>query len=256
MKPFYNINLELEDREFLAGLPDFLRTYASETVEIPDYIRIENQGRMGSCQGNSVTTGVECALRRRGFDCPELSRIYAYVASQRVNNLHGKDQGSTISAGCKLASTVGFPTEALLPYPARYPDRRKLDQILRDGDAADERYKTETLYNVPRDHRAIRQFIAGGGVINLGISWAGIPRDRNIRRWSGGRGGHAIVILGYDPDRYHVMNSHGDGTFYIWNDAFYSMLDHRYTAAIGMAAAGEPNFDWYKGSPWLNLGIK
>lgn len=250
-----SVRLDKEDRAYLANLPDIPTCFTACGYGIPEDlpitdIKTENQYQMGSCQGNSVTTVVERVNNRTGQPTPQLSRLYAYLASQRESNLLYRDQGSTISAGCKLAVEKGFPTESLIPYVRSYPNRSAINEVLRKGDASSEKYMTFEAWKVPSDPEKIRHFLAAGGGINIGILWPGIPRSRVIESFSRGRGGHAVAILGYKPGYFRFVNSHGDGEFLVSDRALMQMLAHSWTAAIGLTGSEDPVFDWFEESPW------
>jgi hypothetical protein len=256
------IQLEREDRAFLDSLPALPRLYGqglSRPDEVTlDDIKRENQGSIGSCQGNAITSCIERLLTVGGeHKGTQLSRIYAYLASQQLDGLLGRDVGSTISSGIKV-SLRGVPTEQAVPYPspARYPGRARRDDILEAWLA--ERtfpYSASSTWKVPFDVEAVKDFIAGGGAISIGILWYSgiIPRNRVVRtfRPPSRSGGHAVAILGYARNgNLRFMNSHGDGQFEVTPDAFRGMMRHSWTAAVGIKGSVDPHpVDWVEESP-------
>lgn len=256
------IRLDLEDRDYLDSMSEIPMMFGvgsqrPERITIPEWHERHNQGAMGSCQGHSITSCVERLLTvGRTYKGTQLSRIYAYLASQQIDGLLGGDRGSTISAGVKVA-LKGIPRESDIPYPspARYPSASRRREILESWDSYQtEPFSAKSSWKVPKDPEQIRQFIAGGGAINLGIVWYGgiIPRDRVVKRFNGSQrgGGHAISLLGYEPDRFTLLNSHNDGIFYVMDDAFMAMLNHSWTAAVGVMGTPEPEpVDWFEDSP-------
>jgi len=253
-----NIRLELEDRQWLEDLPEVPVTFFgrfSRPNEITlDDIKQENQGQIGSCQGNSITSCTERTLNvARTNAGMQLSRMYAYLASQKLDGLLGGDRGSTISSGVKIA-LQGIPSEQDVPYPnpARYPSRGGINSILQEGRKL---YSVKSTWKVPTGVELIYDFLASGGAINLGISWWGgiVPRDRIVRNYNPprGAGGHAIALLGYrKDDLFTIMNSHGDGEFYVTPEALVRMLNHQNTAAVGVLGSTNPEpVDWFNDSP-------
>lgn len=239
-----NCRLELEDRTFLAGLaaiPEAFKTFARPESVGVEWHHTENQGPIGSCQGNDLSSCIERVEFVAGKPAVQLSRIFAYLATQKLDGLLGSDRGSTISGGAKLAKATGVCPESLTGYPKSYPGSAARSQILSQSnyDAA-AAHKVTSLWNAPEDPDEARNWIGGGGAISLGIVWPGIPSDRIIKKFSGGSGGHAIAILGYDPTYLVAVNSWGDGPFKITNDAWRSMMRHQYTAAIGLAGDDDP----------------
>lgn len=258
---YFDYAYDKEDHDFLDSLKDApMKTAAWEAFSRPDEVLVdwhktENQGPMGSCQGHSISSCMERLAMVRG-EKVQLSEIFAYLATQKIDGLLGSDRGSTISGGCKVAMQYGCPPEKLTGYPRGYPGRTERNRILSpENYAAGEPYKAKSLWKVPKDHEALLDFIGGGGGVNFGIAYGGgtIPRDRIMRTYSPGRGGHAMAILGYNKEGwYRAVNSHGDGEYFILPKAWDQIMNHRYTSAIGVM--GNPNaepVDWYKNSPYF-----
>jgi len=258
-----NCRLELEDRTLLASLPDLpMKSSEWQAFSRPSEVTIEwhkteNQGPIGSCQGNGLASILERLAFVRGQKI-QLSRIFAYLASQKIDGLLGSDNGSTISAGGKLALSTGCPLESLTGYPPRYPGRSDISKILSSANyAAGEEYKAKSIWKVPRNVDECLDFIGGGGGISIGIAWNSgvIPSDRIIKRFgpSGRTGGHAMAVLGYTSGGNIIAaNSHGDGRYEWTPEAWIQMLKHSRTAAIGLMGneSGQP-VDWYENSPYF-----
>lgn len=261
-----NCRLEREDRELLTGLPDL--PYSFRTYGRPDEIRVdwhktENQGRMGSCRGHSGTSGLERLqlVKHRGdaSQVKQLSEIFFYLATQKIDGLLGRDVGSTISGGLKLVLGTGCPEEALTGYPTSYPDRGDRSRILSRGNyEAGDPFKAKSAWKVPEDPEEAMNFIGGGGVIDFGVSfWQGmIPRDRVVRsfRPPSRTGGHAMVALGYTREgNLEAVNSHGDGPYLITPDGWRQMVRHQRSAFVGYIGSDEPEpVDWLSQSPYFD----
>lgn len=240
-----NCRLEMEDREFLASLaeiPQAFKTFARPDSVGVEWHKSENQGPIGSCQGNDLSSCIERVEHVANKPAVQLSRIFAYLATQKLDGLLGSDRGSTISSGAKLAKNTGVCPESLTGYPSRYPGSSERSSILSDANyTAAGAHKVASLWNVPEDPEEAKNWIGGGGAISLGIRWPGIPSNRIISSYRGGSRGHAIAILGYDPQHLVAVNSWGDGPFRITHDAWRSMMRASYTAAIGLAGDDEPD---------------
>ena len=251
--------LDQEDREMLAALPSTPSTFRGygrpERVSV-DWHRHENQGRLGSCQGNDLTSCLErlhlVATGRR----IQLSRIFAYLATQQIDGLLGADRGSTITGGARLALQHGVPPEETTGYPDSYPGRSQRSHILSAKNfASGEPYKALSKWAVSPDAEDAMDWIGGGGAVSIGIAWYGglLPRDRIVRRFRppGRYGGHAVAVLGYEDDLLVAVNSHGDGPFRITPDAWRQMHAHRHSAMVGLAGSVEPEpIDWTRETPW------
>jgi hypothetical protein len=251
------ILLEQEDRDMIGNLADVPSFAFARPQEVKlDDIKRENQGSIGSCQGNSITSCLERLANVGGVHKGvQLSRIYAYLASQKLDGLLGGDSGSTITSGVKVALR-SIPTEANVPYPspARYPGKARRGEILSWWDRQTP-FRAKSTWRVSNDVDAVMDFIGGGGAINIGILWYGgiIPRDRVVRSYRPPRrtGGHAVAILGYTKDGLlRFMNSHGDGEFRVTPNAFKQMMGYRWTAAIGIKGSEKADpVDWIEESP-------
>lgn len=260
-------NWQKEDKTYLKKLPELnMNSQAWNTFSRPAEIdiswhRTENQGSIGSCQGHSLTS----VLERLAFVANkkvQLSEIFAYLATQKIDGLLGRDSGSTISGGCKLGLDVGCCVEELTGYPQSYPSRSQINEILKPSNyEAAAKYKAKSAWQVPQDHDKTLDFIAGGGGINFGIRWYSslIPRDRVVRSFRPGwtSSGHAMSVLGYDKDgNLRAANSHEDGLYLITPEAWKQMLQDSYTAAIGLMGNPEAEpVNWYKNSPYYELRL-
>lgn len=255
-------NWEREDHAFLKSLPELNLTSSSwkafsrpAEIEV-NWHKTENQGAIGSCQGHSLSSVLERLSHIKGEDL-QLSEIFAYLATQKIDGLLGSDSGSTIAGGCKLAVETGVCLLDRTGYPQRYPSRSEIGRILsRENYDAAARYKAVSAWQVPKDHEQLLDFIGGGGGVNFGIRYYNslIPSDRIVRSYRPGwtQAGHAMAVLGYDRDgNLRCVNSHADGEYLITPSAWAEMLRDRFTAAIGLMGTKEAEpIDWYKNSPY------
>ena len=258
---YFDYDYDREDHDFLKSIPEApmksseWASFSRPEEVLVDWHKTENQGPMGSCQGHSISSVLERLAMVRGEKI-QLSEIFAYLASQKIDGLLGGDRGSTISGGCKVAMQYGIPPESMTGYPRGYPSRAERERVLSSENyAAGEPYKAKSLWKVPQDHEAVLDFIGGGGGINFGIAWSSgtIPRDRVVRNYRPGRGGHAMAVLGYNKEGWlRAVNSHGDGEYFITQDGWDQIMRYGRTTAIGVMGnpEGKP-VDWYKNSPYF-----
>ena len=221
------------------------RGYEYATVDPRKALKVEDQGQQGACQGHAVSTCTEWAhIIQMGSNNLQLSRAYGYYESQRIDSISG-DSGSTITGGCKLASTTGIPEERLWPYPGSYNSRRPggWSQILTNALM----YKIGKTYRL-RTYKDISQFLgAGQGGINIGMSWGSSMNKPVVENFQPGGGGHAISLISMSErtdsngDHYvWMLNSWGkrfgnDG----WSEwaprAVRKIMDHNFSVAIGLS---------------------
>lgn len=211
---------------------------------------IEDQLQMGACQGHDLSSCCEWNILQEHGVTVQLSRWFAYRMTQRIDGITG-DRGSTISGGLKLARETGLCLEELCPYPDSYvsfaPTQEQLASaaLYRCGAWVDFR-------NNPGDPwDSALQWLAAYGTISIGIQWPpGLNSQFIIEAFApGGSGGHAVAILGYVRINgvlyLKVANSWNKrwgrkGYFLISRRAFLQMLEHRYTACVGLTSMSSP----------------
>jgi len=253
-----------EDRCYLDGLIEIPISFATfgRPAEIGvEWHHTENQGPIGSCQGNDLTSILErlqFVLSGSVATVKQLSRIFAYLATQKIDGLLGADNGSTISGGAKLATGTGAPPEELTGYPKAYPGKADRAKILDPANyAAAAPFKAKTAWKCPTDPDAAMNFIAAGGGISIGIGWYSglIPADRVVRKYNppARPGGHAMAVLGYTRNgNLRAVNSHADGPYEIEGAAWIKIMEHQRTSAIGLTgSSNDQPIDWSKRSPWF-----
>jgi C1A family cysteine protease len=270
--------IELEDR-------DSLRSSATDAVllmmgDLPErmdprssglgsqgFLQVEDQGQIGSCQGQSLSCCGEFSHAFATGEVIQISRMYAYIASQMENNIRS-DNGSTLEGGTR-AFKKGFPLESVALYTNRYPGWGYITQAMRDKAI----YKLNS-HTEMKSAEQVKQFIGSGvGIVQLGISWGNemTPDGQGcIRSFSGrGGGGHAIVFCGYVPDSdVGVKSSAGwwlllknswskrwgkSGYAYVDPRACDQMIRHQWTSMYGRSDMDSPRprpikFDFTKQS--------
>ena len=222
---------------------------AFKSVEVPrnlryDWLRVEDQGQQGACQGHSLTTDIEVIYFRATGQVIQLARRWAYYKTQEIDGLLGRDCGSTIDGGLQLATRTGPPIETVCPYVDQYPDRSTLSKIL--AIPGDSRFQIRSGFRV-ESHAHALQCVAGGMAIHVGIAWS--PQfDSNyvIRGWNpGDQGGHAIAHCEITDGRLTAVNSWGQqwgrqGRFSWEPAAFDAALRDSRTVAIALSDLATP----------------
>jgi len=254
---FVSAPLDLEDLAYYESLEETPKAYRSVSRPseiLLDWHKTENQGPIGSCQGHALTSALERIQWVTNKKKVQLSRIFAYLATQKIDGLLYADRGSTISGGAKLATMNGVCLEERTGYPPRYPSRSEVDRILsKDNYEAGAEFKALKATRISQDADETMDLIAGGAGISFGISWYSglIPRDRIVRMYNApsSSGGHAMFIGGYKANgNLLAANSHGDGVYEITPEAWKQMLRAKWTVAIALTGSETPTVDWYNES--------
>jgi hypothetical protein len=233
------------------------------------WMKMENQGQIGSCQGQSLSECLEyCYVIVNPSKVMQYSRMYAYIASQMENNIR-TDSGSTLEGGTR-AARKGICEESIGPYTSRYPGWSWITDAMRQNAV---KHRLQSVVEM-KSAEHIKQFIGSGiGIVQIGISWGNemTPDSRGcITSFSGrGGGGHAVVFAGYVPDEdvgvkssagwwLLMKNSWGErwgkgGYAYVNPRACDQMLKHRFTSMYGRSELETPRVrplpvDWTKES--------
>ena len=266
---FTGYPIELENRDEIANtatpmlftMRDF---QAPEEIDPRPLVRHDKQGNMGSCQGFSLTNSGEYlwALHAGSMSNDrQFSPLFAYLESQRLDGLLGRDRGSTISSGLKIARDVGFLRASELAYSTPYPSNAQslITDAMRSK-AAEFKIRSHTWLE---SYDAIFQYLASGsGAVHTGTLWndsfysqSGVLESVSLR----GGGGHATAWLGYSKrkdsrGRNYLwrLNSHQDS----WTEIAPSVIDalcrHQYTSIVGISdltTPGPRKIKWTESRP-------
>ena len=222
-----------------------------KTVDPRDWLKVENQGQIGSCQGNALSTAGEFAHKiATGDGTLQFSRHWCYIMSQRMDGIRG-DNGSTLSGGQKVAHEYGFALESTVPYPDRYTSTIPNEQKAKEEAKA---YKIKTSIQC-HTYQDVLEFIGNGfGGVQIGIAWpdSWMNAGETLESFRPGNGGHSVIFVGYTerPDAQGrayllLMNSWGKS----WGNGGYAevapkaveqMLAHNWTEMIGHTDMDNP----------------
>lgn len=259
--------LDLENRKALkAACQSFsVVEEVCRDVELPEEIdprpwhRIENQGAMGSCQGHALSSVMEYCFRIATGAIIQFSPLFAYYATQKIDGLQGRDQGSTISGGAECAQTYGCCPLEVMPY--RLPYNWHLPEEAIEA-AAPYKIRSKTWM---RSYAQIKTFLGTGqGGVELGIAWSRYcePQNGIIETYRPGGGGHAVAFLGYS------RRKDGAGRNYLWManswrktygqdgyaevapKAVDQMFQHNYTVMVGLSDLSTPEPRIPNTNPW------
>lgn len=263
MVEFTGYPIELEDRDnlqatqvdadllMMGDLPPRMDPRNSRLAS-QGFMRVENQGSVGACQGFSLACCGEFAHAFATGEVVQIDNMYAYIASQVESNING-DRGSTLDGGSR-AFVKGFPLE-METYKAVYPGRSYLTPERKNR----AHYKL-TSHTRMNSANQIKQFIGSGvGIVQIGIAWGNAMTPDSfgcIRSFGAGGGGHAVVFCGYVPDEDVGQQSGSEywlllknswsqrwgkkGFAYVAPKAVDQMLRHQFTVMYGRSDMNSP----------------
>ena len=183
------------------------------------FLRLQNQGRMGSCVGHAMSHSFQHSLVNRFGIQADFSRMAAYITAQAHSKITG-DRGATIS-GAMLAAADGICFEREWPYPESYTtsvpatSEGKMDISMDSGRVEDADLAWELLAN--------------GCVIMTGIAWNQTFEREICDNHRPGGGGHSTTISGLDKKTGHAVhhnswgNWQGDGRN-LWTKDFFRQI--------------------------------
>lgn len=195
---------------------------------------IEEQGHLGSCEGNAITNAYELQVR---FLYPdkfvELSRLFVYYNSRLLDNSELEDNGAYLRDGMKAVKKFGICSEKLWPYNIKKfaikpPNECYADALARTITS----YQSLTtiddvLYALNENKPVVIGVTVYDSFNDVSKSNPIINLPKSTERDTGG--GHAMTIVGYDipKKQFLIKNSYGRN----WGDNGYAWLPFEYTEA-------------------------
>jgi len=146
-------------------------------------------------------------------------------------------EGTSLKAALDIARKFGAVSDTVLPFTTGqlYPqDRRTFYAIA-------SQFKISSYFNLGLDPANWRAWLAGKGPIltrlDVDATWDNATATQgNLDTYQPAtvRGGHAVALVGYTPDRFIVRNSWGTG----WGDQGYAYASLDYARAAFQEAYG------------------
>lgn len=185
------------------GLPPVDYDKLPVSAGVAKWMKVEDQGQEGSCQGQARTSCMELAYwRQTQGSIIQYSRLYAYLSSQAVDGLVG-DVGSSLTGGAQAAMKFGQALESDYPY-GPYPRNGWVTVPAKVRELA--KATTLSSYRVLRSYDEVMRWLVhgiGGCIIGLPITdaWESDPLkvDRYDPR-ARSPGGHAMAWLDWSRD--------------------------------------------------------
>lgn len=192
-----------------------------DTAHVMDSIDFEHaildQGDTGSCVAQALAQAMRICTAasestERIADVPLPSRRWIYRLARETHGAGDCDDGTYISAAITACQRLGWPSEERVPWSER--------NVCRGVSVADRRHAFDQVMSI-REYAIIseakiaqtKDAICGGYPIVFG---ADVDRqfvdcdDYTPQRIADAPvGGHAMVMIGYDPDGAIIVNSWG-----------------------------------------------
>lgn len=208
-----------------------------------DHSFICNGIAVHNCQGQSLADALEYVHVMAHGEEIQISRSFAYLASQEFDGLLGRDAGSTLQGGSKAAER-GLPLESLFAYDVNYRSALSKYRSQKNDILNGPLFKLRGRVNLESYDACYNWLASWSGVIQIGIDWS--VRLRNgweIHEYRpGGGGGHAILLCGYLPINGEnwilLKNSHStqwgkDGWAVVKPSAIDQMCRARWSSIVG-----------------------
>lgn len=202
----------------------------------PGCTHVEDQGALGSCTGQATAGAIEFLHKRATKRHGDFSRMFIYYQTRKIEGTVQHDGGAEIRNAIKACAKVGACKEYLYPYRPAHFKRAPAKAAVKDA----ERYRISEYRRV-RGLFALRQALADGAPVVFGMSVydsfesdevaasGEVPLPGKKERLLGG---HAVLAVGYDDDRQHVIVRNSWGV--AWGDRGHCYLPYAYVKSADL----------------------
>jgi hypothetical protein len=232
----------------------------SKNMDPRSWFEALSQGQIGACQGWALADAINFAHYLATGEDIRVSPGWCYLRSQEADGLLGRDFGSTLNGGTKVA-IEGVPLESEFPYVGNYGTlhssyRSKRQSILSDPAKL---FGLDGRVPLAMEEDCKKFLDTRSGVIQIGIPWS-LPNQWEITSARvGNGGGHSVDLVGFlevtawNPFNYGYLlkNSWGtswgrDGYALLHPNVVKSLLSSRNATFIGRSKARVPQ----PSGPW------
>jgi C1A family cysteine protease len=207
---------------------------------------IGDQGSTGSCVGWATADSVLRWHFVKTGRVPQDSHIsprFIWMAAKETDTYRSQPttfielEGTSLKAALDISRKFGAVLDAILPFSSGklYPDEAQTFYAL----AA--QLKINSYFNLHTQLSSWRTWLATKGPIltrlNVDATWDNADATQgnlDVYLPETVRGGHAVALVGYTPDRFIVRNSWGTG----WGDKGYAYASQAYAEAAFTEAYG------------------
>lgn len=191
---------------------------------------VEDQGPLGSCVGNAVAGAIELLEVKRLAKHTDISRLFIYYHARAYINEIRNDSGAYIRDGIKAIRKTGAAREELWPYVIDKFDDKPSPEAY--ADAADRKFKA--YYRVLTLNAMLNALSYGYPVVfgftvysSFMSDWVARTGEMSMpRRGDREEGGHAVLAVGYDKKKEHIICRNSWGREWGDNGYFYMPMDY------------------------------
>lgn len=216
-------------------------------------VEVLDQGRLGSCVAQAALQAIRIRdkIERVNAVPPLGSRLFLYYLSRATHHATGYDTGTNLRSAFGALARFGVPPEDAWAYddtpgPGAPFTRMPSSDAFRRAYDARRVIRYERIYDVGTERLdLLRRAISDGHPVCFGLD---VTADFVEERFdpsvplppfeSRRIGGHAMVLVGYDPDGFLALNSWGQrwgvgGTCRLSNELVRSQLRDLWTVHAG-----------------------
>jgi C1A family cysteine protease len=236
----------------------------------PQVNEVEDQGRIGSCLSNAGASMLEVMGERDGKSF-EASRLYLYYWTRNFE-ARLDESGAFLPSLFEVLQNKGVCTEQLWPYDTTKENAQPpltADEEAQQIKVVDYQQLTPAALNqweigIERTLNNIKHAVASGRPVIMGFKVTADfdklkdNKDWRTHKWdvnAESRGGHAVVIIGYDDacQRFLVQNSWGpawaDGGFFGMPYANFGQWYNVFGAYCPLQVRHKDGYLWPKAAP-------
>ncbi len=208
----------------------------SKTIPLPTRVDLReqmppvyNQSSLGSCTANAIAAAADFQRRRQGSPSISPSRLFIYWNERQMEGSVDQDAGAMIRDGMKVIAKLGVCQESDWPYDITKfrdkPGQPCFDKALMYQALEYVRIQ-QTIFDMQHCLASGFPFVFGFTVYDQFESseCAKTGMVEMPKPGENALGGHAVLAVGYETDRFIVRNSWGDG----WGDKGYFRIPFNY----------------------------
>lgn len=198
-----------------------------KTADLRDKMSaVKNQGELGSCTGHAIAGCLEYLYPSR----PNFSRLFIYYNERAAEGTIQEDAGAQIRTGIKVVAKIGACKESLHPYdPEKFTKKPSAAAFKDAGKLKIASYsRVSSLqalrYSLSKGFPVVFGFEVFEGFESEDTARTGILKMPNSSDVS--FGGHAVLAVGYNDRKEHVIVRNSWGRR--WGDKGYFYMPYDY----------------------------